>query len=88
MVFARSRKGCSEERKRIGNMSGEPSSASGSVFEFSLSNERDGEVVDLCHDFAGITDRHDHGIFTEGDIAAAMQSILDAPMGTTNFQDA
>jgi hypothetical protein len=51
-------------------------------YEIGLGIEYDGEVVDLCHDFAGITHRHDGGI------AAVVQSILDSPMGVADVQDA
>ncbi len=69
-------------------MSGKITSRLSGILEFCLSGQSDGQIIDGCHNFSHVAHGHARGIFMEGDIAATMQSVFNAPMQSTNFQEA
>src|ERR1700690_1581607 len=58
------------------------------ILKFCLSGESDHQVIDGSHDLSHVAHGHAGGIFREGDIAATMQSVFNAPVSPTNFQEA
>ena len=86
MVFSRSRKGSGEQGKSLEEMGGEVTSGLSGIVELSLTNECQGQIINRGHDFAELPNRHAGGIFLEGNIAAVMQTGLNAPMGATKTQ--
>ena len=69
-------------------MSSKITSSLSCVLKFCLSGESDHQVIDGSHDLSHVAHSHVRGIFMEGDIAATMQSVFNAPMQSTNFQEA
>ena len=86
MALPKSRKGGSQQSKRLVDMSGEPTSGMGGILEMSLADECQDEIVEGSHNLAHLGDGHARGIFLEGDIATIMQTGFNAPVSTANMQ--
>lgn len=52
-----------------------------------LPKERQDKIVNQRHDFACVSQRHTCAIFTQGNIAAIVKAILNAPVGAAEFQE-
>ena len=72
MVFSRSRKRGSEQRKSFGAMAIEPSSSLSGILKFSLVDEGNHKIVDGSHYLSSISDGHASGILFEGNISPVM----------------
>ena len=49
-------------------------------------HQTDDQIVETGHHLSGISFGHTSSIFMQGDIPAIVQTILDAPVGTSMFE--
>jgi len=73
----------SQESQRLGGKSSEVTSSRGEKAKFAFTNqETQDEIIQANHDTTGLWFGHAGLVFTQGNISAVIQSILDAPIGT------
>ena len=86
MAFSKSKKGCGEQGKRPGKMSGEPASGLSRILEFGLADESQHQIIQRSHHFTHMTGGHARGIFLQSNIAAVMQTGFNPPVSATDLQ--
>jgi hypothetical protein len=87
MAVAKSGKVGNEERKGSRKMSREKTSGLSSIRKSSLTDQSEGEIINVRHHFCATADGKSGSVFFKSNIAPIMGTGFNSPMSAANFQE-
>src|SRR5947209_436167 len=76
-----------KKRESLTRMRGEVPSRSSNLRGATAMNEGDGQIAQCCHQLRGRAGAQARAIFSKGDIAHIMETVLDTPMTPLQIEE-